>query len=67
MHGWVVGASLMMLEAHYQCLKSLWIGQAPNSGISAIGWRDYLLTVESGDALVMATEAQLMAIGRAFR
>lgn len=55
------GNNLFFLKAHFQTLKGFWIGNAGH------GFRDYLLTVEGGEALVNSTELQIKEVETAFQ
>ncbi|MFT5883724.1 MAG: putative lipoprotein [Arcticibacterium sp.] len=52
--------NLLFLNQHFQTLKSFWIGT------SGKGFRDYLMTVEGGPALVNSTELQVKEVEVAF-
>ncbi|AWV97756.1 imelysin family protein [Arcticibacterium luteifluviistationis] len=52
--------NLLFSNTHFQVLKSFWEG---NSGL---GFREYLLTVEGGEALVNSTELQIKEVETAF-
>ncbi|MGR3811718.1 imelysin family protein [Jiulongibacter sp. NS-SX5] len=54
------GNSLEFAERNFNALKEIWEGK------SGFGFRDYLETVEGGEALIAATEAQIKAVENAF-
>jgi hypothetical protein len=64
--GYYSGHSTALLKAKYTAIRNLWFGYARlsmASSLSAIGFKDYLLTVEHGPRLVEDTESQWNIIG----
>lgn len=55
------GKSLKMIENHLLAIENIWYGKAKN-GTDGIGFKEYLVSVEGGDALISSTETQLAAI-----
>ncbi|MFN0037754.1 MAG: imelysin family protein [Saprospiraceae bacterium] len=55
------GQSLAMLKNHVAAIENIWHGRS-RSGQDGIGFREYLESVEGGDALIASTEAQLAAL-----
>lgn len=60
------GESLRYLIAHWSAIKNLWYGRDA-VGNDGEGWREYLESVEGGDALISATEAQMNDIDQALQ
>ena len=56
--------SLACLRAHHEALVDLWYGRN-FAGTDGIGWREYIASVDGGDALIASTEAQLAQIDAA--
>lgn len=56
--------SLACLRAHYETIVDLWYGRG-FSRENGIGWRDYIASVNGGEALIASTEAQLAQIDAA--
>lgn len=54
------GQSLTFALADFESIKNIW------KGTNNLGFKDYLLTVEGGEALVLATEAQILNVEAAF-
>jgi len=55
------GHSLAMLKAHLNAVENIWYGR-DKIGQDGIGLREYLESVEGGNALISSTEAQLAAL-----
>lgn len=53
--------SLACLRTHFATLVDLWYGRN-FAGTDGIGWREYIASVDGGDALIASTEAQLAQI-----
>lgn len=59
------GKSLKMMKAHFANIENLWYGKNKN-GVQGIGLKQYLASVEGGNALITATETQLKSVNSAF-
>lgn len=55
------GKSLEMLEANLVAVENIWFGRS-REGQDGAGFREYLQSVEGGQALIAATEAQMTAV-----
>jgi predicted lipoprotein len=55
------GQSLAMLKEHLIAIENIWYGKAKN-GTDGIGFKEYLESVEGGNALVQSTENQLQVV-----
>jgi uncharacterized protein len=55
------GKSLTMLSVHLTAIENIWYGRS-NDGKDGTGFREYLESVEGGDALVAATELQMLEV-----
>lgn len=55
------GKSLVMIQEHLTAIENIWHGRN-NTGIDGIGFREYLASVEGGEALIIATEAQMTVV-----
>ncbi len=55
------GQSLAMLAAHLTAIENIWHGRS-REGQNGIGFREYLESVEGGNALIAATEAQMTEV-----
>lgn len=55
------GMSLTMLQSHFNAIEQIWYGRARN-GQDGPGFREYLESVEGGNALIAGTEAQITAL-----
>ncbi len=58
------GKTLKMLANHIIAIENIWRGKSKNGNIG-VGFRDYLASVEGGNALINSTETQLTAIKNA--
>ncbi|AFM06343.1 putative periplasmic lipoprotein [Bernardetia litoralis DSM 6794] len=50
--------SILFLKAHFENIERVWYGKSLN-GQDGIGFEEYLLSVEGGEAIVLETKAQL--------
>ncbi len=55
------GKTLQMMTANITAIENIWYGKAQN-GQDGIGFKEYLASVEGGNALITATESQLLVI-----
>lgn len=56
------GQSLPMLKAHFTAIEDIWYGRSSSVGQDGIGFRAYLEAVEGGNALIISTENQIIAL-----
>jgi predicted lipoprotein len=57
--------SLELAFAHWSQLKKIWEGRGLN-GKDGIGFKEYLVTISGGNALIESTEKQMAEIDKAF-
>ncbi len=50
--------SITFLKAHFENIERIWYGKSLN-GQDGIGFEEYLLSIEGGEAIVLETKAQL--------
>ncbi|KOY86448.1 hypothetical protein AD998_10085 [bacterium 336/3] len=55
------GKSLDMIKLHFQAIENVWYGKSKD-GVDGIGFKEYLESVEGGNALIASTENQLLVI-----
>lgn len=55
------GQTLTMLKNHVTAIENIWYGRSKD-GVDGIGFREYLESVEGGNALISSTETQLAAL-----
>lgn len=55
------GQTLTMLKNHVTAIENIWYGRS-RAGQDGIGFREYLESVEGGNALISSTETQLAAL-----
>lgn len=55
------GKTLKMISNHLTAIENIWRGKAKN-GTIGLGFKDYLASVEGGNALINSTETQLNAV-----
>lgn len=56
--------SILFLKAHFANIERIWYGKSLN-GQDGIGFEEYLMSVEGGEAIVLETKAQLAEIEKA--
>jgi predicted lipoprotein len=59
------GKSMQMMKANFANIENIWYGKTKN-GVQGKGFKQYLASVEGGEALVLATENQLRSVNAAF-
>ncbi|TAE00217.1 MAG: hypothetical protein EAZ97_06595 [Bacteroidetes bacterium] len=59
------GKSLKMINEHLTAIENIWYGKAKN-GQEGIGFKKYLESVEGGNALILSTQSQFLAVKNAF-
>jgi hypothetical protein len=58
------GKSVKMIKNHLTAVENIWYGRSKN-GTDGIGFKEYLASVEGGNALISSTETQLIAVKNA--
>lgn len=58
------GQSVEMFSLHLDAIEKIWYGQS-QEGIDGLGFKEYLMSVEGGPALVTSTETQLASVHNA--
>lgn len=58
------GKTLQMMKAHLTAVEEIWLGKTKN-GQDGTGFKEYLASVEGGNALITATENQLTVVKNA--
>ena len=59
--GFYSGESLRFMKANLEAVESFYYGRASDRK-DGVGFKEYLATVEGGNALIISTEAQLLAV-----
>jgi predicted lipoprotein len=60
------GASIQLAKAHWGTLKLIWEGGRGSISDDGIGFKEYLFSIEGGNALIESTQLQMIAIDSAF-
>ncbi len=53
--------TLVMMQLHFKSIENIWYGKSKTEE-DGIGFKEYLQSVEGGNALITSTETQLLAI-----
>ena len=56
--------SILFLKAHFENIERIWYGKTLN-GQDGIGFEEYLMSIEGGEAIVLETKAQLEEVKKA--